>query len=200
MTSATPENLLAAARRAALAAKAMEANLNAADSRIGDGDTGTMLARLLTAVETTEPVHDDVGATFKAMAMAAAASTGSSLGTLLSAGLLSAGSRFSGRVELAPEDIATVVEVARDEMLSLGRSHLGDKTIVDGLHAVACALESGSDPCRAAEEAIRQFKGRPCRIGRARMWPEQSMELDDPGMLALAEIVKAICMPPPQPG
>ncbi|WP_162260552.1 dihydroxyacetone kinase subunit L [Rhizobium sp. Root708] len=178
----------------------MEATLNAADSRLGDGDTGTMLARLLTAIEQAEPVQDDIGATFKVMAMKAAQSTGSSLGTLISASLLSAGSRFSSSPALSVADIGTIVKVARDEMLSLGRSQLGDKTIVDGLDALACALENGSNPCKAVDEALSRFRGKPCKVGRARMWPEQSMDLDDPGMLALAGIVKAIYIPSSQRG
>lgn len=199
MTCFTSMDILAAAQRAAITAKTMEATLNAADSRLGDGDTGTMLVRLLTAVERAEPVQDDVGATFQAMAMEAAQSTGSSLGTLISAALLAAGSHFSGRAALSIADVGTIVKVARDEMLSLGRSQLGDKTIVDGLDALACALDKGDSPCKAMDEALGRFKGKPCKVGRARMWPEQSMDLDDPGMLAFAGIVKAIYMPRAQP-
>ncbi|CAN7747541.1 dihydroxyacetone kinase subunit L [Rhizobium sp. LjRoot258] len=180
----------------------METELNAADSRLGDGDTGTMLARLLSTIEAADLDKENLGDTFAAMAMAAAESTGSSLGTLISAALFSMSRYCGSRSELPLVELSALLKTARDEMLSLGRSRLDDKTIIDGLHAVAMAVEGPTtqdEMARAADEAakhaIREFKGKPCRVGRARMWTEQSTKHDDPGMVALAGIVRAIVSP-----
>jgi hypothetical protein len=202
MTPLSSKDIVAAAKRAATAARTLEAEINAADSRLGDGDTGTMLVRLLAAVEIIEPAQEDLGTTFRAMAMAAAESTGSSLGTLISAGLLSVGGLLAYRSEVQIDEIAALLTTARDEMLLLGRSELGDKTIVDGIHAVANAVQTQTTrqgasraACDAADDVILYFRGKPCRVGRARLWPERSMDLDDPGMAAFARIVKAVGMP-----
>ena len=37
----------------------------------------------------------------------------------------------------------------------------------------------------ASKNALNKFKGKHCKIGRARMFAEKSKELDDPGMYAL---------------
>ena len=37
----------------------------------------------------------------------------------------------------------------------------------------------------ASKNALKKFKGKHCKIGRARMFVEKSKELDDPGMYAL---------------
>ena len=202
MTPLSSKDIVAAAKRAATAARTFEAEINAADSRLGDGDTGTMLVRLLAAVEIIEPAQEDLGTTFRAMAMAAAESTGSSLGTLISAALLSVGGLLAYRSKVQIDEIAALLTTARDEMLLLGRSELGDKTIVDGIHAVANAVQTQTTrqgasraACDAADDVILYFRGKPCRVGRARLWPERSMDLDDPGMAAFARIVKAVGMP-----
>ena len=73
-----------------------------------------------------------------------------------------------------------------------GGAALGDKTILDSVHAVAEALREASDEAtarRLAAEAARRtmdvFRNKPNRIGRARMFAERSIGQDDPGMLAL---------------
>ncbi len=202
MTPLSSIDIVAAAKRAATAARTLEGEINAADSRLGDGDTGTMLVRLLAAVEIVEPAQEDLGTTFRAMATAAAESTGSSLGTLISAALLSVGGLLAYRPKVQIDEIAALLTTARDEMLLLGRSELGDKTIVDGVHAVANAVQTQTTrqgaaraACDAADNVILHFRGKPCRVGRARLWPERSMDLDDPGMAAFARIVKAVGMP-----
>ena len=37
----------------------------------------------------------------------------------------------------------------------------------------------------ASRNALKKFKGKNCKIGRARMFGEKSKELDDPGMYAI---------------
>lgn len=62
----------------------LEQELNAADAKLGDGDTGGMLRRVLDlmAEQRMEGI-DDVGVSLGILAKAAASATGSSLGTLL---------------------------------------------------------------------------------------------------------------------
>lgn len=177
--------------------------LNAADAQLGDGDTGTMLARLIGSFAGVELRDaDNLGAGFMALAKAGAASTGSSLGTLIVTAMMTAGKASAGRTELAWFELAGLVAAIRDAAMARGKAELGAKTIIDGLDALARGLEGQSDAQGAAaaarasmEQVLAEFRQRPSAMGRARMFAEKSIGLDDPGMLALAEIVRILAAP-----
>jgi hypothetical protein len=83
-------------------------------------------------------------------------------------------------------------------MLRRGSTELGAKTAVDSidyivraLDAATSAADAGRDVARATRQALEDFRGRPCRAGRARMYEDKSAGLDDPGMLAIDVIVQA---------
>ena len=44
----------------------------------------------------------------------------------------------------------------------------------------------------AVDDALAAFRGKPATMGRARMFGEKSMCLDDPGMLAMKFIIYAM--------
>ncbi|ODT66876.1 MAG: hypothetical protein ABS75_25150 [Pelagibacterium sp. SCN 63-23] len=174
--------------------------LNAADAKLGDGDTGTMLARLIgafAAVDTRGVA--DLGAAFMALAKAGAASTGSSLGTLIITAMMSAGKATAGKTALDWSQLGPLLASIRLAAMARGKAELGAKTIIDGLDALSAALEGLDEPDaiaaaanRAMDEVMDLFRQRPSGMGRARMFAEKSIGLDDPGMLALAEIVRAV--------
>src|SRR5690606_22958329 len=90
----------------------------------------------------------------------------------------------------------------RDAAMARGKAELGAKTIVDGLDALAEALEGQTSAVSAAiaarkgmDDVLATFRNRPAMMGRARMFAERSVGLDDPGMLALSEIVRAVSDP-----
>lgn len=186
--------------RAHAAMADLEQVLNEADSQLGDGDTGSMLARVFDGLAGANLAEEsDLGAAFNALAMAAAATTGSSLGTLLSAAMMAMGKKTRGRSEMDWTGLSDLFAAARDTMMARGRASLGDKTVLDGLDALAAATADLNDPAAIADasvaavhDALARFRGRPCRIGRARMFAEKSAELDDPGMLALARLTDAV--------
>jgi phosphoenolpyruvate---glycerone phosphotransferase subunit DhaL len=191
----TTADVGAAIRRAAQAARAAEADLNAADARLGDGDTGLMLRRLLETLEAALPAGEgDLGATFQAMAKASAGATGSSLGTLITVAMLTLAKHTRGRAEISRADLGQLLIHVRDAMIARGGATLGDKTVIDMLDAVATAVAGSEPDLRAATRATAQvtldkFRGLPNRIGRARMFGDKSIGIDDPGMLAFARLL-----------
>jgi dihydroxyacetone kinase-like protein len=189
--------------RAAAAMAAHEQDLNKADARLGDGDTGITLRRISDAMRdaaatlSDEPPAD-LGELFRKAGMAAAAATGSSLGTLVAFSFIALGKSLAGRSTLEPSEVAGLVRLALETMTARGGARLGDKTVLDSLDAVATALgsqdETQSPATRAAiaaTEALETFRGRKNLIGRARMFGEKSIDLDDPGMLAMAILTRA---------
>lgn len=191
----------------------LEAELNEADARLGDGDTGGMLARVIDRMA-EQPLDvtkagdakagdgaggDDLATAFSLLARAAAAATGSSLGTLVATALLTMAKATRGTPELRWADFGPVLGQARDAMLARGGASLGDKTVVDAVDAVAQAVSGIDDPSTlraaamaAAGSALAEFRDRPCKVGRARMYAERSIGHDDPGMLAFARLVEAL--------
>src|SRR6266536_6523694 len=94
----TAKTLHHAAVRAKEAAALAQDDLNAADGKIGDGDTGVMLRRLFEAVAAAIPDQEtDIGGVFQACAKACASGTGSSLGTLVTVALMTLAKATKGR-------------------------------------------------------------------------------------------------------
>lgn len=171
----------------------LEDQLNAADALLGDGDTGSMLARVIEKMAATDlTATTDVGAAFNALARATMAATGSSLGTLLATALLTFAKATKGRSELPWSELSGLIAQAIEAMKARGGANLGDKTILDALHSIAQSLtgiDEASTAAHAAEtgarKALEHFQPLPCKIGRARLFPEKSTGAHDPGMLAL---------------
>jgi dihydroxyacetone kinase len=171
----------------------LEDPLNAADSLLGDGDTGSMLARVIEKMAATDlTATSDVGAAFNALARATMSATGSSLGTLLATALLTFSKSTKGRSEVPWSELSSLIDQAIEAMKARGGASLGDKTILDALQSIAQSLTGIDDAtaaARAAEtgasNALEHFKPQPCKIGRARLFPEKSTGAHDPGMLAL---------------
>lgn len=197
ITVATVAGLVA---KANASIKLYEQDLNEADSRLGDGDTGGMLARVIgTMAEQNLSGAADLGAALSLLARAAASATGSSLGTLLATALLTIARETKGQAEIDPAVLADLVGKARDAMMQRGGAKLGDKTVLDSMDAAARALSGASNPAQAvaaaADEALAEFRDKPNRIGRARMFGDATIGVDDPGMLAFARLANDLATP-----
>lgn len=196
----TLETLADAIARADAAMSTLTDVLNAADAKLGDGDTGTMLARLIgTFAGVDLRGADNLGSGFTALAKAGAASTGSSLGTLVITAMMTAGKVNAGKAEMEWGELSGLVAAIRDAAMARGKAELGAKTIIDGLDALAKGTAGKTDAAgvaaaaqEAMEAALAEFRNRPSAMGRARMFAEKSVGLDDPGMLALAAIVRSL--------
>ena len=195
----TPAALRAAVERANAAMPGLEQALNAADSKLGDGDTGGMLARLIGSLAKAQPAADaDLGAAFSAYARAAASATGSSLGTLVATALLTMSRATKGKAEVAWSVLSPLLEGAREAMMARGGAKLGDKTVLDALGALVHAIDGLDQPALrdkalgAGPAVLERFRDLPCQIGRARMFADKSVGIDDPGMLAFVKLTQKI--------
>lgn len=196
----TVETIAGLAQKANASIKVHEQALNEADSRLGDGDTGGMLARVIAGMAQQDlSGAADPGAAMSLLARAAASATGSSLGTLLATALLTMARETKGQAEIDPAALSGLVAKARDAMMARGGAKLGDKTVLDSMDAAARALEGADNPAQAvanaAEEALAAFRDKPNRIGRARMFGDATIGVDDPGMLAFARLARDLANP-----
>ena len=192
----TKATLLDAIDRVAAAMERDFDVLNTADGALGDGDLGVTMTRGMRAIlAMKDTLPDDVGMALFQCAQAFTKSSGSSYGTLMATGLMSAAKTLKGRTEIAPSEVSALVAGARDKMQERGKAELGGKTVLDSLDYVARATDGAADPAAAAAQAVdaalEDFRGKPATVGRARIFGDKSVGMDDPGMLAMQRVVKA---------
>jgi phosphoenolpyruvate---glycerone phosphotransferase subunit DhaL len=174
--------------------------LNAADAALGDGDLGVAAAEGFAGVRAElDRLSDDLGAALLACAQALVRVRASSFATIVATGLMAAAAVVRGETSVPWARVAAMLEAAIAKMSARGRSSLGEKTVLDSLEAVRVAVVGIEDPDRLRERAaaaargvLDEFRGRPCRQGRARIFAEKSVGLDDPGMLAVRHMVEAL--------
>ena len=123
--------------------------------------------------------------------------TGSSLGTLVGTCLLTIAKEARARGGgLDAADMADVTAAMADAVATRGKASVGDKTVLDSLTAISEALGAGpatqASAAAAARAILTDLRGKPCRAGRARMYPERSVGADDPGMLAAALLLDEV--------
>ena len=174
--------------------------LNAADGLLGDGDLGiTMVRGFREIIEVRDSLPDDVGMALFQCAKAFTKSSGSSYGTLMATGLMSVAKKKKGQQEIQVEEISALLNDALDAMKQRGKAELGDKTVLDVIAASSQAAKDqsdGSSVLKAINDAVTstidEFKSRQSKIGRARIFSEKSIGLDDPGMLAFRKMLEAL--------
>jgi dihydroxyacetone kinase-like protein len=173
--------------------------LNTLDGKLGDGDLGVTMQRGGRELEKALPtLPADVGMALMACAQAITRVSGSSYGTLLATGLMSAAKATRGRTEVPWSELSDLLHGALEAMMARGKASLGDKTVLDALDAASSAVDgvAPADMLAAASDAVddtmASMRGQQAKIGRARIFGERSVGLDDPGMLAFREILRGL--------
>jgi dihydroxyacetone kinase-like protein len=197
---ATPQDLHRGLERWAAALRAAAGELNELDGRLGDGDLGSTLDKCAVHVqEVLSSAPGDFGGVFRLCASACAKASGSSFGTLLAVAFLTMAKNVPATGILQAEDMAHLLHGAVDALSARGGASLGDKTMLDSIDAIAIAVDSAgattdtrASAVEAARGALAQFKNKPNRIGRARMFAEKSVGMDDPGMVAVLRMAESL--------
>ena len=196
----TTDSIKTAATKIAQLMEESADELNAADGLLGDGDLGiTMVRGFREIIEVRDSLPDDVGMALFQCAKAFTKTSGSSYGTLLATGLMSVAKKKKGQQEIQVEEISALLNDALDAMKQRGKAELGDKTVLDVIAASSQAAKDqsdGSSVLKAINEAVTstidEFRSRQSKIGRARIFSEKSIGLDDPGMLAFRKMLEAL--------
>ena len=196
----TTDSIKTAATKIAQLMEESADELNAADGLLGDGDLGiTMVRGFREIIEVIDSLPDDVGMALFQCAKAFTKSSGSSYGTLLATGLMSVAKKKKGQQEIQVEEISALLNDALDAMKQRGKAELGDKTVLDVIAASSQAAKDqsdGSSVLKAINDAVTspidEFRSRQSKIGRARIFSEKSIGLDDPGMLAFRKMLEAL--------
>ena len=171
-------------------------DFNATDGKIGDGDLGVTILHGLEEVNNNiNKFNDDMGANFMLCSKAFVKKSGSSFGTLIAFSFMNISKNLKGKTVCNHEDIVAIFETALKTILERGKTNLGDKTIADSLDLIIKNLKDNQNYAEvfksSTKQALEDFKGKKIKIGRARMFEDKTMDLDDPGMFALNRLSSA---------
>ncbi|WP_018855607.1 dihydroxyacetone kinase subunit DhaL [Rhizobium sp. 42MFCr.1] len=171
-------------------------HLCALDRAIGDGDHGTNMRRGCDAVSAEEasvatlPLPDALEKIGLTLVMNIGGAAGPLYGTLL----MEMGREL--RALHQNQDFPAVLMQAIDAVARRGRSHAGDKTLLDVLYPVQDALahrSSLTDIARQAEVAAERTSAMRAMRGRASYLGDRSIGHVDPGASSCALLTTAIC-------
>lgn len=171
----------------------VEAELNALDARVGDGDTGSTLATGARSVLdgfADYPLEDPAG-TASAIGRALATSMGGSSGVLMSIFFTATAAALQSGLAVAP-----ALRSGLDRVMFYGGAVPGDRTLIDALAPALAALEEGglvaaSRAARIGAECTRMMQK--ARAGRSSYLAAQDLAgAPDPGAMAVAAVFEAI--------
>ena len=202
------ERVLEIMKSVGLKLEEVELELGRIDAVAGDGDHGRgMVKGVQAAIEAaSEAVRDGAGVqdtltvAGEAWSSKAGGTSGALWGAWLKAVGLSLGDPSSG---LAPTDVAAAMAAGADAVMTLGKAHVGDKTMVDSLvpfvETLSTELAKGSllkkawqrASDKATQAAAETSKLSP-KIGRARPLAERSIGTPDAGATSLALMFHAV--------
>ena len=167
---------------------------NSIDGQLGDGDLGITISKgLLSIKDNISQFDDDLGKTFMVCAQCFTKASSSSFGTLVAISFMTIAKETKGKKILNINELPNIINKIIEAVCNRGKSNIGDKTFVDTLHAISNTISKsetniGQNVHQATIDALDNFKGKECKIGRARMFAEKSKDLNDPGMFALYKL------------
>ncbi|WP_407150978.1 dihydroxyacetone kinase subunit DhaL [Bradyrhizobium sp. ORS 86] len=175
--------------------------LTSLDQAIGDGDHGTNMKRgweaVLGKLDTisAQPLDEALKMIGKTLVMTVGGASGPLYGSLF----LAAGEALSHDKHL-PEDLADVFGSAVNAVSARGRSHAGEKTMLDVLVPVLETLKTAAgqpdliERVRAtANEAVERTAPMLATKGRASFLGARSIGHVDPGARSSCVLVQAVC-------
>lgn len=162
------------------------------DAQNGDGDLGISMSNgfkaLVSFLENNK--ETDIGKVFMKMSSAFNEASPSSLGTILSFGMLGMSKSLKGKTQIELIDISQAFENGIKTIMDKANSKLGEKTILDSLYYGAETLKNNSNlsPKEAFEKAFKSAsegsentKNMKAVHGRASYYGDKSIGILDGG-------------------
>ena len=200
MSNFTSKDIAAAAEKIADHAESVADALNSADGKLGDGDLGITVSKGWREIaNNTGSFPDDVGMAFLECSKCFQRASSSSFGTLVATAFMAAAKACKGSESVPFGQVGALFDAGFQAMMTRGKGQIGDKSVLDIVQAMGQAAGDIDDPVKllkalqdSAESTLDEFRDKPNKLGRARMFGEKSIGLDDPGMLAVQEMIKAL--------
>ncbi|MBC1435230.1 dihydroxyacetone kinase subunit L [Listeria rocourtiae] len=163
------------------------------DQAIGDGDHGINMARGLTELQKalTEKEPTSVKETFKMAGMTILSKVGGASGPLYGSAFL-AMSKATEAEALTEAELIKALEAGLAGIEHRGKSHAGEKTMIDVWEPVIHALRQDELTGDVIEAALQKTKDLKATKGRAAYLGERSIGHLDPGAYSSALLFQAL--------
>ena len=151
------------------------------DAKMGDGDLGLTMDKGYGALpdlirENAEP--GDIGKTLMKAGMKMSSVVPSTMGTLMSSGVMEGGKGLKGVSEIGPVELATYLTGFAAGIQKRGKCALGDRTILDAVDAAAKKAVEG------ATEGVEATKNMTPKFGKAAVFAAKAIGTPDQGAVA----------------
>lgn len=178
------------------------------DAAMGDGDLGLTMSKgygALPQLLEDNSADGDIGKMLSKGGMKMSSVVPSTMGTLMSSGVMGAGKAFKGKTELTTADLVTFYRAFADGLAKRGKTQLGDRTILDALDpaatAAADALDANPDATFAeianaavdgAAKGVEATKDMTPKYGKAAVFSAKAKGVADQGAIAGYYLIKGV--------
>ena len=177
--------------------------LNELDGKLGDADFGTSISGGCCAVEKIIPELSSVktGFALGKTGTTLVKSMGGASGPLFGTIFMKAGKALGDTAEVGVPELATMFAASLAGVKTLGKSDVGDKTLIDALAPATIALEAAAaknaslqealaDASAAAAQGVENTKNLIANRGRAHYVGERGLGHQDAGATAIQMLFK----------
>ncbi|HIS49494.1 MAG TPA: dihydroxyacetone kinase subunit L [Candidatus Gallacutalibacter pullistercoris] len=158
------------------------------DQQNGDGDLGLSMASGFAAVAELDTKERDLGRLFMIMARKFNECAPSSLGTILSFGMMGMAQALRGHEKIDIQDLVQAMHKGLENIMGKAGSKPGEKTILDALYPAVAAMDGESDAgcafqkaAAAAAEGSERTRQMRAVHGRAAYYGDKSIGILDGG-------------------
>lgn len=175
------------------------------DSFSGDGDLGISMCKgtEATLIEVEKYTGTDIGGLFLNCALAFNNAAPSTMGTLISAGMMMLGKSCKGKECLSVQELLEFPQIIADAISKRGRAQEGDRTILDALCPFARTLKecyAQEQDCRkameravtAAKDGIAKTADMVPKVGRSKWNASNAKGIVDAGASLCGIVVQAL--------
>lgn len=182
-----------------------EAELNALDAAVGDGDHGITMRIGFEAIRDRMVQLDPaipIDGILHESGTAFLGATGGAIGVVMGKMLMAGGKALQGIHEIRAPEFQLLLTAMEASVAATGKVKPGDRTILDAIHAAAVVTTAGGSGTKdldtsvdlaasAAEDAARGTAEMLCRVGRASRLGNRVLGHPDPGATSFAIILRA---------
>ena len=168
------------------------------DAQMGDGDLGLTMDKgygTLPSLLQENMEVGDVGKTLMKAGMKMSSVVPSTMGTLMSSGIMEGGKALKGKAELGAAELAAYLTAFAAGIQKRGKCQLGDRTILDAVDPAARAAEraaaEGGDlaavlnaACEGAAQGVEATKSMTPKFGKAAVFAAKAAGVPDQGAVA----------------
>lgn len=168
------------------------------DAQMGDGDLGLTMDKGYGALPSLLQENmevGDVGKTLMKAGMKMSSVVPSTMGTLMSSGIMEGGKALKGKAELGAAELAAYLTAFAAGIQKRGKCQLGDRTILDAVDPAARVAEraaaEGGDlaavlnaACEGAARGVEATKSMTPKFGKAAVFAAKAAGVPDQGAVA----------------